>query len=252
MASCPITPRRTQIAPKERDRTRRDVHVRAARGVRRSARSGNHLRAQRPTVRSNGALFERERRLPVSTTHTKKSPTVCARRPSRSREAPRSRRRRGMRARIFPEGSLMRINSYIALIGTLLLGACTSSLPDAGADTGVGTTTCSDTCAYARDGECDDGAPGARTSLCALGSDCSDCGPRGAVTPTPDAMPACIASGSPCRYSADCCDSLRCLVPVGGSIITDSPVCRTCLGSGGDCGDATQCCSSICRQGQCD
>ena len=39
-------------------------------------------------------------------------------------------------------------------------------------------TVCSDTCAYAFDGECDDGGLGAGTTLCALGSDCSDCGPR--------------------------------------------------------------------------
>jgi len=37
---------------------------------------------------------------------------------------------------------------------------------------------CSDTCQYAFDGECDDGGAGADTSLCLLGSDCSDCGVR--------------------------------------------------------------------------
>ncbi|MCA9565878.1 MAG: hypothetical protein KC561_20415, partial [Myxococcales bacterium] len=38
--------------------------------------------------------------------------------------------------------------------------------------------SCSDTCATAGDGECDDGGPGALYDLCTLGSDCGDCGPR--------------------------------------------------------------------------
>jgi hypothetical protein len=37
---------------------------------------------------------------------------------------------------------------------------------------------CTNTCATAFDGECDDGGPGAQFSVCALGSDCDDCGPR--------------------------------------------------------------------------
>lgn len=35
---------------------------------------------------------------------------------------------------------------------------------------------CADSCRHAYDGECDDGRPGAVTSLCELGTDCSDCG----------------------------------------------------------------------------
>lgn len=38
-------------------------------------------------------------------------------------------------------------------------------------------TACTNTCRYANDRECDDGRPGAHTSLCAYGSDCNDCGP---------------------------------------------------------------------------
>lgn len=52
--------------------------------------------------------------------------------------------------------------------------------PDAGA--------CTDTCRYAGDGECDDGGAGAAYSVCALGTDCTDCGPRAGTsgpTPTP-------------------------------------------------------------------
>lgn len=37
---------------------------------------------------------------------------------------------------------------------------------------------CEDTCAWANDGECDDGRDDAVTALCALGTDCGDCGPN--------------------------------------------------------------------------
>ena len=37
---------------------------------------------------------------------------------------------------------------------------------------------CSDTCASAKDGTCDDGGNGAQYATCDLGTDCSDCGPR--------------------------------------------------------------------------
>jgi hypothetical protein len=40
---------------------------------------------------------------------------------------------------------------------------------------------CTDTCVWARynkDGVCDDGGPGANTVMCALGTDCTDCGVR--------------------------------------------------------------------------
>ncbi len=48
--------------------------------------------------------------------------------------------------------------------------------PDTTGDTTAG---CEDTCRWAGDGECDDGGSGALYSVCALGTDCSDCGPRG-------------------------------------------------------------------------
>lgn len=41
----------------------------------------------------------------------------------------------------------------------------------------AGGGICTNTCRHANDNECDDGRPGAHTSLCALGSDCNDCGP---------------------------------------------------------------------------
>jgi hypothetical protein len=39
--------------------------------------------------------------------------------------------------------------------------------------------SCLETCRYAGDGECDDGGPGSLYSVCELGTDCADCGPRG-------------------------------------------------------------------------
>jgi len=38
--------------------------------------------------------------------------------------------------------------------------------------------SCSNTCMYASDGECDDGGVGAHYALCQLGTDCNDCGSR--------------------------------------------------------------------------
>lgn len=46
------------------------------------------------------------------------------------------------------------------------------------AGAGLGAT-CSDTCSDAFDGWCDDGGPGSDYSICGLGTDCGDCGPRG-------------------------------------------------------------------------
>jgi hypothetical protein len=39
-------------------------------------------------------------------------------------------------------------------------------------------TLCTNTCWFAFDGDCDDGGPGSDFSLCELGTDCFDCGPR--------------------------------------------------------------------------
>ena len=45
---------------------------------------------------------------------------------------------------------------------------------------------CTNTCSSASDNDCDDGGPGAEYSVCSLGADCVDCGPRTA----PDTSPA--------------------------------------------------------------
>lgn len=41
-----------------------------------------------------------------------------------------------------------------------------------------GASLCSNSCRYARDGDCDDGGRGSRYDMCRFGTDCSDCGPR--------------------------------------------------------------------------
>lgn len=38
--------------------------------------------------------------------------------------------------------------------------------------------TCLDTCAFANDGECDDGGTGSTNASCTTGTDCGDCGVR--------------------------------------------------------------------------
>lgn len=60
-------------------------------------------------------------------------------------------------------------------------GGCQASEDGGHAECRVGAGTgqlCESTCRYAGDGECDDGGPGAQYSVCELGTDCGDCGPR--------------------------------------------------------------------------
>ena len=93
-----------------------------------------------------------------------------------------------------------------ALFATLLLTAalaygCDGAAPAENGDGGGSTarTLCSDTCGppgdpgvWAGDGECDDGGEGAANAVCALGTDCRDCGPRSSST-----MPASSDAGPP-------------------------------------------------------
>ena len=58
----------------------------------------------------------------------------------------------------------------------------------------VQTDACTDTCAYASDGQCDDGGYGSSWSYCVRGSDCTDCGGSGTV-PDPACTTACGDSG---------------------------------------------------------
>ena len=54
---------------------------------------------------------------------------------------------------------------------------------------------CDATCRHAWDNVCDDGGPGAQYSMCALGTDCYDCGRRDAGS-TP-LLPSSLASITP-------------------------------------------------------
>jgi len=58
------------------------------------------------------------------------------------------------------------------------LSASTAPPPPAG-------SLCTDTCRDAGDGWCDDGGPGSDYSICGLGTDCGDCGPRSSSSPAP-------------------------------------------------------------------
>ncbi len=61
-----------------------------------------------------------------------------------------------------------------------------------------GSTTCSDSCEYAEDGYCDDGAPGAEYYGCDLGTDCSDCGERADCSSTTNLSPSSSAALDGC------------------------------------------------------
>lgn len=45
----------------------------------------------------------------------------------------------------------------------------------------AGAGTCGEQCNYSSDGDCDDGGPGAEYSICPMGYDCFDCGPRSSL-----------------------------------------------------------------------
>ena len=53
-----------------------------------------------------------------------------------------------------------------------------SASAGAGASASGAGGQCSNTCSSANDGECDDGGPNSLYAVCALGTDCGDCGPR--------------------------------------------------------------------------
>jgi hypothetical protein len=59
-------------------------------------------------------------------------------------------------------------------------------------------TSCSNECEFAGDGACDDGGSGAAFDLCALGTDCDDCGPRDGETPPPGGEPTPDPPGTSC------------------------------------------------------
>ena len=74
---------------------------------------------------------------------------------------------------------------------------------------------CTNTCDTAYDSECDDGGPGSMYSICALGTDCAECGPRAATMCTNTCASSndneCDDGGpgsmySICEFGTDCND----------------------------------------------
>jgi len=116
--------------------------------------------------------------------------------------------------------------TVVSLVWMACSGSGGGSPPPSEATGGSGTTSgtpelCTDTCTYAADGECDDGGPGSLYSVCELGTDCTDCGPRGTstvdagsestadwfTTPCPEmggTLTAAGACGILCTSNADC------------------------------------------------
>lgn len=90
---------------------------------------------------------------------------------------------------------------------------------------------CNDTCPYANDGECDDGAEGSDFDVCYLGSDCADCGPRAGA-------PNCIAAAT-----CGLCQALP-----GCGFCAENGLCMPTTESG-DPGYASRCTSDWIRPG---
>ena len=63
-----------------------------------------------------------------------------------------------------------------------------------------GTIVCSNTCRYARDGDCDDGGANAHYSVCGLGTDCADCGRRDGASSSPVDMGTVSSSGDELQH----------------------------------------------------
>ena len=105
--------------------------------------------------------------------------------------------------------------------------------PPAGPPFGATRTTCADTCNFASDYDCDDGGPGADYTSCALGTDCTDCGPR--ATPQCSAGTAC----GMCLMAESVCPSttvINTLPPCSNPF--SHPCANTCnYASDDDCDD---------------
>lgn len=111
------------------------------------------------------------------------------------------------------------------------------------------TAQCLDTCPSAHDGECDDGGPGSLYDVCALGTDCSDCGPRVCGHSCPfDGDGECDDGGpgsdtNVCDFGSDCSDcgprSRHYLAPIRHHAPESGPICEdTCFSANdGECDD---------------
>ena len=108
--------------------------------------------------------------------------------------------------------------------------------------------TCDNTCGYAYDGDCDDGQPGSDYSICACGTDCSDCGSRAScdtatddyytgITFSVDSDFGCIKDVCCAEDKDDCCElnvgavvgtAIALLVVIVGSILACCKFCPGC------------------------
>lgn len=70
----------------------------------------------------------------------------------------------------------------------------------------IAQAQCSNTCATANDGECDDGGPGSLYSVCTLGTDCNDCGPRGGQAPPPQQQAGTLCTNTCSTANDSECD----------------------------------------------
>jgi hypothetical protein len=96
---------------------------------------------------------------------------------------------RSARRRVLARGAL-------GLFALLALGA-----PRAAAQ-----STCTNTCGTAFDGECDDGGLGSEYDICALGTDCADCGARGGEADA-DLFAGCGGSEAEADEEVEVCEN---------------------------------------------
>ena len=114
---------------------------------------------------------------------------------------------------------------------------------------------CEESCEYSMDGECDDGGPGSLFSVCALGTDCTDCGPRDPDVVCMDTCDVnecgdggCGRSCGSCELGESCmagqCETTGCVPDCSGRVCGDDPRCGT------SCGTCEA--GNICNRGVCE
>ena len=93
------------------------------------------------------------------------------------------------------EDALANNSVHSCNIGASVFGEIESNTPPPAPSPSAPTSTgggCSETCNYASDNDCDDGGPGAEFSICSVGTDCTDCGPR---SPAPALQRGIVCKG---------------------------------------------------------
>lgn len=111
---------------------------------------------------------------------------------------------------------------------------------------------CTDECAFAADGACDDGGTGSDSAFCSLGTDCTDCGYRAGTGGTPDPPPGGGGCDDSCLFALDgMCDdggpgSITSLCLLGTDCFDCGP--RSGGGGGGTCTDTCP----FAADGECD